>query len=132
MNSLLDSGSMITSISETGLRNLSSNPSLLSLDSLGLEVSLADGNLLHYKGYIECVISVPFFSDIEFPIPILVVPDTEVNRDCPVIIGTNVLRLYRDVLSRETTDIPETWLFAMKSIQTNSTVVKSTSKRPIQ
>ena len=59
---LIDSGSMVTTISESGYNNLSDHckPSLLNLDTLGLQVSVADGSKLKYLGYIECSLTVPF------------------------------------------------------------------------
>ena len=62
----------------------------------GLEVSVADGSLLNYNGYIECILKIPFI-ELELYVPVLIVPDTNFNRTCPVIIGTNVLKIYSDL-----------------------------------
>ena len=78
---LIDSESLVTTISETGYGNLPADvkPELYSLDTLGLQVSVADGSSLKYLGYIECSFVVPFLSAIEISVPVLVVPDTEFN-----------------------------------------------------
>lgn len=53
----------------------------------------SDGSLLHYNGYIECSVRV---LDIEMFVPILIVPETGFSMNCPVIIGTMLVRVCRD------------------------------------
>ena len=118
---LIDSGSMVTTISETGYNNLGEfcKPSLLSLDTLGLQESVADGSKLKYLGYIECSLTVSFLSGNEFLVPILVVPDTEFSLACPVIVGTNIIRLCRDLSSNNPSisNIPSECELAFNSIK---------------
>ena len=59
---------------------------------------------------------------------------TDFNRKCPVIIGTNVLRIYRDLLSEKDKDmkgIPKEWKVAFKSMKSKCYLVKSVCKKPI-
>jgi hypothetical protein len=133
MRALIDSGSMVTTISETGYNNLPDvlKPDLLSLDKLGLEVTVADGSSLKYLGYIECSILVSFLADTEFFAPVLVVPDTEFTAKCPVIVGTNIIRLCRDVSSGGTGgNIPFEWQVAFDSIACNVFKVNSLNRKP--
>lgn len=60
MNALIDSGSMVSTISLTGYKSLENQSELKTLSNLGLEVSVADGSLLQYKGIIECTLKIPF------------------------------------------------------------------------
>lgn len=75
MNALIDRSSMVSTISLTGYKLLENQPELKTLANLGLEVSVADGSLLQYKGYIECTLKITFL-DIELFVPMLVVQDT--------------------------------------------------------
>ena len=130
---LIDSGSMITTLSLSGYHSMTNPPELKDLSMLGLEVSVADGSLLKYKGYIECILRIPFI-EVELDVPVLIVPDTDFNRKCPVIIGTNVLRIYRDLLSEKDKDmkgILKEWKVAFKSMKSKCYLVKSVCKKPI-
>lgn len=132
MNALIDSGSMVSTISLTGYKSLENQPELKTLSNLGLEVSVADGSLLQYKGYIECTLKIPFL-DIEFFVPMLVVQDTEFNKKCPIIIGTNVLRICRNVLNNKIsgTCIPLQWQRALDTLKCQSYHVRSMCKRSV-
>ena len=83
MNALLDSGSMITTLSETRYNLLLNKPELKELSTLGLQISVADGSILQFRGYIECIISL---LDTELLVPIVMVPITEFNQKLPVIV----------------------------------------------
>lgn len=97
-----------------------------------MEVSVAGGSLLQYKGYIECTLKIPFF-DIEFFVPMLVVQDTKFNKKCPIIIGTNVLRICIHVLNNNIscTSIPLQWQRALDTLKCQSYQVKSVCKRNV-
>ena len=131
VDALIDSGSMVTTISESGYNNLKVKPTLNNLDQLGLEISVADGSSLKYMGYIECSLTLPFLTKSSYDIPVLVVPDTDFNYKCPVIVGTNVLRLCKESCMIETDTIPTEWKTAIDSIQCKLYSVKSDSKKPI-
>ncbi len=131
VKALIDSGSMVTTISETFYNSLPDKPALKSIEDLGLKVSIADGSALKYLGYIECNIVIPFLSDFSIDVPVLVVHDTDFNLDCPVIIGTNIIRICKESCSSGDVFIPEEWKTAMCSITCQSFPVKSVNRKPI-
>ena len=92
---LIDTGSMITTVSESFYKSLSPLPHLHDMTDVGLSIQGANGQSLHleYKGYIESELSAPLLSNCVFNIPLLVVSDMEYNRRVPIIVGTNVIRL---------------------------------------
>lgn len=93
---LIDTGSMISSISEAFLSTLDPVPEIHTLDELGLEVNTANGQSLPYSGYVEIELSVPCFKEKAITVPLLVVPVTEYNSQVPVIVGTNIIRQYKN------------------------------------
>lgn len=129
---LIDSGSMVTTMSKSCYDNLTHKPSLFTLDKLGLQVSLADGSNLEYLGYVECCISVPFLSDVEFNVPVLVVPDSKLNDMCDIIIGTNVIRLYTKHVNQTDQNIPDAWRLALASIKCKVYSVKAANKQVLE
>lgn len=126
---LVDSGSMVTTLSLSGYHSMKNQPELKDLSNLGLEISVADGSLLKYKGYIECSVKTPF-SNVELFVPVLIVPDTDFNRNCPVIIGTNVLRICRDQSNQDSL-VPKQWKLAFDSMTSKCYSVKSIGKKPM-
>ncbi len=87
--SLIDTGSTVSTISE-GLYKVLNIP-LHPINDL-LKIEAATGDLLPYKGYVECDLYIP---DLNIPCLkglFLVVPDTPFSKTTPVIIGTNLLR----------------------------------------
>lgn len=96
MNALLDSGSMITTLSEKKYKSLLDKPELRELSALGLQISVADGSILQYKGFIECTMKL---LDLELFVPIVIGHETEFKKNCPVIVGTNILRICREYFS---------------------------------
>lgn len=108
---------------------MKNQPELKDLSNLGLEISVADGSLLKYKGYIECSVKTPF-SNVELFVPVLIVPDTDFNRNCPVIIGTNVLRICRDQSNQDSL-VPKQWKLAFDSMKSKCYSVKSIGKKPM-
>jgi hypothetical protein len=112
MTALLDSGSMISTLSEDRYDRLNSKPELKQLTDLGLDISVTDGSCLKYKGYIECTIRV---QDMDLVVPMLIVPSTEYNKICPVIVGTNIIRVCRDYFQKlsQTDQLPYAWQVAI-------------------
>lgn len=104
---LIDSGSMITSISESFYNNLNPLPQSRDIKEFGLSVLSANGDQLPYKGYIEAEISIPSLGNNNFVIPLLVVSNTEYNSTVPAIIGTNVIRFCRQSRSQSGIPVPE-------------------------
>ena len=89
---LIDSGSQISTITEEFLDQLQSKPNIFNLEDLNLDVKVAGGYSLPYKGLISVQTSFPFIKDKQIDTLMLVVPEqTEYNRTVPVIIGTNVI-----------------------------------------
>ena len=130
-NVLVDSGSMITLISESLYNSLEPKPTLCDLSDFNLDVVGASGNKLPYIGYIEGDILIPSILEPSVSVPILVVPDTEHRQNVPGIIGTNVLRLCNNdfISDMSSTDPYKIALDAMYC--TNLTFVKSTNRFPI-
>ena len=121
----IDTGAMVTTIQESAYNDLYDKPELKSLDNLGPNLSVADGSALSYLGYIECDISVPNLSEFETRIPMLVLPDN--TSGYSVIVGTNVLRLYKSCTEDQ---MPTAWQLAIDSMDVMATV-KSTNKKPV-
>ena len=122
---LIDTGAMVTTIQESAYNDLYDKPQLKSLDNLGPNLSVADGSALRYLGYIECDICVPSLSEFETRIPMLVLPDN--TSGYSVIVGTNVLRLYKSCTEDQ---MPTAWQLAIDSMDVMATV-KSTNRKPV-
>ncbi|KAL0150798.1 hypothetical protein M9458_053880, partial [Cirrhinus mrigala] len=90
---LLDSGSQVTTVSESFYNHYLQSHSLLSLDDL-LEIEGAGGQAVPYLGYLELRIMFP--KEItgraaEILTLALVVPDCKTNSEIPALVGTNTL-----------------------------------------
>lgn len=92
---LIDTGSMVTTISEKFHQSLNQVPSLYPLEDFELDIRCASGEQLPYSGYTELNIRVPLLSDKAFPILALVVEDTDYHDQVPLVIGTNLIREIR-------------------------------------
>ena len=127
---LIDSGSMVTTVSEDYLQSLHPTPTLYDLDNLILKGP--DGKSLPYLGYIEATVRAEFLCDKEIVVPALVVPSTAYHSEVPVVIGTNVICMYKDMCS-DADRIPTEWHNAFLTIQ-NGFVgsVRSTNKSNIE
>ena len=88
---LVDTGSMVSTVSETFLKEKLSHPTLPLGDLL--KVHGPSGKTLPYSGYVEMSVAVPLKNSVlklgHFPF--LVFPDTRYNKEIPVLLGTNVL-----------------------------------------
>ena len=129
VKALIDSGSMINTVSESCYNSIPDKPPVQDLKML-LDITVADGSKLKYLGFIDTFVSVPFLSDFSLDVPVLVVPDTYSNHKCPVIIGTNVIRPLRQKTSSQS-GIPEEWQLAMDCLNVESFQVKACSRKPI-
>ena len=96
VSALIDSGAMVSSLSEDFYNSLEPRPILHDLTDFKLDVYAADGNQLPYSGYIEAEIVLPFIrsENKSILVPMLVTPVTEYRKNVPVVIGTNVIRMY--------------------------------------
>ncbi|KAH3849933.1 hypothetical protein DPMN_092337 [Dreissena polymorpha] len=117
-NVLVDSGSMVTLVSESFYNSLEPKPDLCSMSCFNLDLVGVCGTSLPYLGYIEGDILIPSILEPSIIVPILIVPG---------IIGTNVLHFCnRDKISEDPYSIA---LDAMNC--TNYVSVKTTNKIPI-
>lgn len=115
---LIDSGSMVTCISEEFFKCLNPMPTLHDMSELGLNVQSANGSLLPYSGYVELEICVPCFGNSSYAIPALVVPQTNYSKIVPVIVGTNFIRICRNTYEQTLDeDVPDEWRVAFNSLK---------------
>ena len=128
---LIDSGSMITCISEEFHESLNPIPELHSISEFGLTIHSANGTVLPYSGFVELEICVPCFGSSSYAIPALVVPQTNYSKNVPVIVGTNFIRICREAHEQSGDEVQEEWKLAFSSL-TDETPVKSTNKYAIQ
>lgn len=127
---LVDSGAMVTLVSESFFNSLVPKPELCSIDNFNLDVVGACGTSLPYLGYIEGDIMIPSVLETSIVVPILVVPDTEYRQAVPGIIGTNVLRFCDSVTGCNSSVEP--YRLALEAMNcSNLIAVKSTNKSPI-
>ena len=119
---LVDTGSMITSVSDSFFKSMKSRPELHNINEFGFTVQSANGDILPYKGYIEAEISVSFLSNSTFNKPLLVVSDTEYNSKVPSVVGKNVIRFCENQVS--SSQVPVEWQTAFGSICDHSTPVQ--------
>ena len=123
---------MITSVSEDFYNTLSPLPELKALDDFKLNVQGAGGHDLPYMGYIEVSIQVSFLANTDIEVPVLVMPTTNYGLQVPVVLGTNVIRLCRNMCQQDT-EIPKEWNDAFVSVQQGRIgIVKSTNKVPLK
>ncbi len=92
-NSLLDSGSQVTTVSKSFYDSYLSSSEILPLDDL-IEVEGAGGQVVPYLGYTE--VSIHFPENIAGKAETvstlaLVIPDYRFNAEVPVLVGTNTL-----------------------------------------
>ena len=89
---ILDTGSQITTVSESFIRSV---PGIQIEDVTDfLKIEVASGHRLAYIGIVVSALSFPSLGehfDSTEPIPILVVKDTDFNKNVPFIIGTNII-----------------------------------------
>ncbi|KAK3108916.1 hypothetical protein FSP39_018571 [Pinctada imbricata] len=89
-----NTGSTVSTVSEAFHQQHLQHLPILPLDEI-IHIECADGGTLPYLGYIEVTITspgLPHASDTTMHYPILVVPDSNYNKDVPVLLGTNILR----------------------------------------
>ena len=127
---LLDTGSQISSISQSFYLKHFSQISLQPLENLHVEG--VTGQHLPYAGFIEIKLTVPIKlvgSSMSLNVLLLVVADTPYNSRTPVLLGTNVLNLcLQSTLPHKVDDVdaPTVWWSTFKcltaSLQTRGAV----------
>ncbi len=111
VSALLDTGSMISTISESLSNKLGLDvhpvQELLSVEGVG-------GHQLNYLGYVETTL---FFPDLhmELDVLMLVVNDTSYHERIPLLLGTNILQV---LLGKHEgrADLPHNWQLTFKAI----------------
>lgn len=92
-DAILDTGSQVTTISETFHSKYMSNLPVQSIHNL-LEVEGAGGQAVPYLGYVEVHLTFPenvTGTEEQMSVLALIVPENQFNSKVPVLIGTNVL-----------------------------------------
>ena len=97
MNVLLDTGSQITSISESYYKNNLSNYPLVPVDIPNLKVEQAGGSFIPHLGM---VIKVPHSTPM-FKAKVVVVPDTDYHFTTPALVGTGIIHNSRDQCKKQ-------------------------------
>ena len=123
---------MISTISKIYLDQISPKPQIHKLEEIDLDIKCADGLTLPYLGYIEVSVELPCTDQGPVFVLLLLVPDTEYNRTVLLIVGTNVIRQFKDYPSNSK-EVPEAWQAAFFSISDSQVGrVKSTTKLTLQ
>lgn len=134
-NALIDTGSMVTCISENFYESLEHKPVIRDLQDFQLNVYGAGGNVLPFLGYIEAEVRIPCLTENPFFVPVLVrkLSNSDNDSEIPVIIGTNVIRSCKEMVSELdcSSNIPEVWNLAFKSMCKKDLKVRSTNHFPI-
>lgn len=135
VRALIDTGSMISTLSEEYYALMSNKPELKSLQKdFEIYIICANGETIPYVGYTEVSIRAPFTNGNPILAPILIVPSTEYNKSVPAIIGTNMIReCANQCKQEEIQEVPIEWQTAFSSLSGSSIgTVKSTKKITIQ
>ncbi|MES9884250.1 MAG: reverse transcriptase family protein, partial [Sedimenticola sp.] len=126
---LIDTGSMVSTVTAKFCELLDPRPELHDIADLGLRVDAANGQAVPYLGYVEVEVRVPFLEE-SMQIPLLVVTSTAYNDTVPVIVGTNIIRTCRNqTMEDEHSQLPEPWTLAFQTISQHSVgVVRTTNQ----
>ena len=121
VNTLLDTGSTVSTISETYYNQYLSELPLQNINTL-LDIEYAGGQQLPYKGYIETHLKLTDDSDIH-PCVLLVIPDSNYNTKVPLFIGTNILQPIMDFYKEQhgtrflqSSNLTTPWYLTFRSI----------------
>ena len=100
VNALLDTGSQITSISESYYKNNLSNYPLIPVDIPNLKVEQAGGSFIPYIRMVILDIKVPHLTPT-FKAKVIVVPDTDYHFTTPALVGTGIICNSRDQCKKQ-------------------------------
>lgn len=123
---------MISTISESHVGKITPTPTLHSLNETDLDIKCADNSSLPYLGSIG--VSVRMSDEVEgsLCVPLLVVPSTDYNKTVPIIVGTNIIRQFKES-STENNIISIEWQSAFRSLSQNQVgVVKTATNLSLQ
>ena len=122
VNSLLDSGSQVTLVSESYYREHLSEYPLQPVDVPGLLLQPAGGGSMPYLGMIIISLKVPHLTST-FQAKVVVVPDTEYHYSTPALVGTGIIRRGRDKCRQENGNqylqrmkLPSSWVRAYQYV----------------
>ena len=124
---LLDTGSMITTISQSYFQSMDPKHTLESLTDFSLDIRGANGAEVSYLGYVVLDLSIPQLDSVPVSVPFLVVRDTKFSASVPVVIGTNTLNHLRQ--SDNGAKAPLVWQDAFKVLSFSQSVPVRTSNR---
>ena len=98
--------------------SLHNKPDHLNLSDFNSTITGQGSRSLPYFGLIEVTVEADFMQGKKLEVLALTMPNTKYNRQVPVIMGTNVIRLYQALHSNdsEESDIPQ-WKAAFMAIQ---------------
>ena len=102
---LVDSGSIISTICQDFINQMVPRPQVHSLDEIELQVKRAVGRTLPYLGYVELKVESSLSEMEPLIVPLLVVPVTEYIKTVPLIVGTNIIRHYRQLFMEDRSSI---------------------------
>ena len=128
---LIDTGSMVSSVSQSFYESIYPKPELRNISDFGLKITAANGEKIPYIGYILATVSVAHFRTVLEDIPILVVSNTAYNRKVPLLIGTNIINRCRDAKG-SSSSVPEQWRMAFDSLVDDNIPVKTTNNYGIR
>ena len=136
VNSLLDSGSQVTSVSESYYREHLNQHPLQPADVPGLLLQQAGGGSMPYLGMIITSLKVPHLTST-FQAKVVVVPDTEYHYSTPALVGTGIIRRSRDNCRKENGNqylqrmkLPSSWVRAYEYV--NATDKSSRSAKTMK
>ena len=122
VNALLDTGSQITSISESYYKNNLSNYPLVPVDIPNLKVEQAGGSFIPYLRMVITDIKVPH-STLTFKAKVVVVPDIDYHFTTPALVGTGIIHNSRDQYKKQygnrylqKCELPSTWVHAYQYV----------------
>ena len=117
---LLDTGSQVSCVSETFYNNFLSHLELRPLNTL-LKIEGAGGTLLPYSGYINAQIVLPghvIGGPKSLSALFLVTNDTNFNKTCPILIGTNIISSCLSMQENSNWEkLPSAWKIAFQCIE---------------
>ena len=122
VNALLDTGSQITSISESYYKNHLSNYPLVPVDIPNLKVEQVGGSFIPYLGMVIMDIKVPHLTP-KFKAKVVVVPDTDYHFTTPALVGTGIIHNSRDQCKKQygnqylqKCELPSAWVHAYQYV----------------
>ena len=131
VNALLDSGSQVTSVSESYYRECLSQYPLQPVDVPGLLLQPAGGGSMPYLGMIISSLKIPHLTST-FQAKVVVVPDTEYHHSTPALVGTGIIRRSRDECRSENGNqylqrmkLPSSWAQAYEYVNAADKSTKS-------